>query len=251
MRVTRRELLQLVPAAIASYGLPEYGSATLAPTAVLGYGRAWRFKRGVSDLWMTLQNLGHVPERLLLTGTAEGIEGGLARATVDELFVALVGHGDAKEGDAPYFLAADQTRITAQTLGAWLDRAGARHAVVLLQGCKSGDFIPYLQGAGRVIMTASEEGENSYGVYMTTFFARAFAFDYMTQVVDGVDIGSDRDGDGRVSVWEAYDYARRLNPVAHQETPVYWEAEEGLGKRLFLEPRWVSHFPRIVRGAGQ
>jgi hypothetical protein len=61
----------------------------------------------------------------------------------------------------------------------------------------SGDFLPALSRQGRVIVTATKTGfERNAGVF-TRFFVRAYAQD-----------GADADKDGRVSVLEAFEYAR-------------------------------------------
>jgi hypothetical protein len=109
----------------------------------------------------------------------------------DQLFVYVVGHGGPRGRDYVYDLA--DGKLTASEFGRMLDKLSAQRIVVALNPCFSGGFIRQISGQGRVICTSTTEKEgNSAGWegYMTAALARAE--------------GADVDGNGRVSLKEAY-----------------------------------------------
>jgi hypothetical protein len=118
-----------------------------------------------------------------------------ARArTGDHVFIVLIGHSsfDGRQG-AFNMLGPDLTPAECDVL---LDRLGAQRVAFVNTGMSSGAFLE-LAGPGRTIVTATKSGGERNETRFPAFFVEALA-----------DLAADRDRDGRVSVLEAFDYAR-------------------------------------------
>lgn len=114
----------------------------------------------------------------------------------DQLLVVLVGHGSHEGADSRINLPGPD--LTAAELAAALAPLAGRRLAVVNASSASGDFLPVLAARGRVVVTATktslERNETRFG----EFFAQAYAGD-----------GADTDKDGRVSLLEAFVFARR------------------------------------------
>jgi hypothetical protein len=67
--------------------------------------------------------------------------------------------------------------LTPALLGAALDRAGVRHAVIVVSACYSGGFVPPLASPDRLVIAASRADRNSFGCSDGadwTYFGRAY-----------------------------------------------------------------------------
>ncbi|MEP6619879.1 MAG: hypothetical protein ABJE47_11200 [bacterium] len=114
----------------------------------------------------------------------------------DVLLVFLNGHG---AGEGP------QSRVnlpgpdpTAADYASWISGFSKETVVFVNAASASGDFVPVLAGSGRIIVTATKTAIERNEVS----FARPF--------VRGLTSGeADADKDGRVSVLEAFDYAKK------------------------------------------
>ncbi len=114
----------------------------------------------------------------------------------DVVAVVLIGHGSGDGATSRIGLpGADPT---AADYAAWLGRLVGRRVVFVVAGSGSGDFLPVLKGAGRVVITATKSSvERNESVFATHF-------------VHGlVSREADADKDGRVTIQEAFDYADR------------------------------------------
>jgi hypothetical protein len=121
----------------------------------------------------------------------------LARAARpgDTVFVVLIGHGASATGGARFNLPGPD--LTAAEYASLLNRFAAQTVVFVNAASSSGGFVQALSGKNRVIITATttdgERNQTRFGEY----FAEAFTAD-----------GADGDKDGRVSVLEAFNWAR-------------------------------------------
>ncbi|MEP6689994.1 MAG: hypothetical protein ABJD07_02490 [Gemmatimonadaceae bacterium] len=113
----------------------------------------------------------------------------------DQLFVLLIGHGSGQGADSrfntpgPDPSAADFARMLA---------GFASHPVFFIDASSaSGDFMPVLAAPNRVVITATKSAVERNESIFARYFVAAFAAD-----------GADADKDGRVSLLEAFDYAR-------------------------------------------
>jgi len=120
-----------------------------------------------------------------------------ARAdAVDRVFVVMIGHGNARGDSAVFNLPGPD--ISADELAAALDQLGDRQLVIVNTASASGPFVRRLSANNRVVMTATASGQEFQAPLFGGFFVSAFVGD-----------GADRDKDDRVSMLEAFDFARR------------------------------------------
>jgi hypothetical protein len=119
------------------------------------------------------------------------------RAAPDALLlVVLVGHGSATGGEGRLNLPGPD--LTAAGLAAMLDGFPTQPVVVVNTASASGDWIPALSGPRRTVITATRSGVERDETHFAAHFAAALSAD-----------DADRDKDGRLSVYEAFEYARR------------------------------------------
>jgi hypothetical protein len=144
------------------------------------------------------------PERdASITGksTKDNVESAFARiaASIEpdaRLFVVLIGHGSAQGGASRFNLPGPD--MTAADFAAVLARFPTQEIVFANLTSASGGFLPALSGPRRTIITATKSGTERNETLFGGHFVAAL-----------VDDGADTDKDDRVSVLEAFDYARR------------------------------------------
>ena len=120
-----------------------------------------------------------------------------ARASAgDAVFVLLIGHGSS-DGNVSRFNVpgADMTDADFE---AQLDKLANQSIAFINASSASGDFVKALSGKNRVIVTATKSGFERNESVFASHFVSAYARE-----------GADTDKDGRVSVLEAFVYARR------------------------------------------
>lgn len=148
--------------------------------------------------------------------TKEGVLAALAgvarRARPDDnVVIVLIGHG-SQQGDLPQFNLPGPD-LTAADLAAGIAALGRQTTIVINTASASGGFLPMLAGPRRVVITATKTGFERNATVFGEF------------LVKGLTTGeADADKDERISVAEAYGYARR-------EVVRSYEA----GKRLLTE----------------
>ena len=130
-------------------------------------------------------------------GVTQAIEKIAARARPDDqVLILLLGHGSADNDVARFNVpGADLTDADFARL---LDRLSRQTVAFVNAASASGDFIKSLSGPNRVIVTATKSGFERN----ETLFGQHFVAAYATE-------GADTDKDGRVSLLEAFTYARR------------------------------------------
>jgi hypothetical protein len=115
----------------------------------------------------------------------------------DRVFIVLIGHGASATAGARFNLPGPD--LTAPEFAKLLDRLSAQSVVVANTASASGGFVAALTGKDRAIITATmtdgEKNQTRFGEYFTAAFAAA-------------DSDADTDKDGRVSVLEAFLWAR-------------------------------------------
>ncbi|WP_165967481.1 C13 family peptidase [Luteimonas aestuarii] len=141
----------------------------------------------------TLDNLRHA-----LAGIAATMD-----PEEDLLLVYLASHGTARHQLAVGQPGLFETFLKPTQLRVALDDAGIPRRVVIVSACYSGGFIPALQDAGTIVLTAARHDRTSFGCGDTesaTYFGRALLVE-----------GMNRDG----GLLDAFQYARRQ--VARRE----------------------------------
>jgi hypothetical protein len=117
-------------------------------------------------------------------------------STEDVVFVVLIGHGTFDGRVARFNLPGpDMTPADFEPL---LKRLKSRHVVFVNTASASGPFMEALAGAGRTIVTATRSGSERFATLFGGYFVDALA---------GTD--ADADKNQRVSVLEAFNYAKR------------------------------------------
>jgi hypothetical protein len=129
----------------------------------------------------------------------------------DRFFLVLIGHGNPRGGSAVFNLPGPD--LTAEELGSALDAFGERLVTVVNTASASGPFVEPLSAANRVLITATSSGREYQAPLFGEFFIAAFE-----------NPGADRDKDERISMLEAFEFARR-------EVRRSYESE----KRLLIE----------------
>lgn len=156
----------------------------------------------------------------------------------DVLVVLLIGHGSGEGAGSRVNLPGVDP--TAAEYATWL--AGfARQTVVFVNAASaSGDFVPQLRGAGRVVVTATRSSFERN----ETLFGRHF--------VQGLAAGeADADKDGRISVLEAFTFASREVARAYEtEKKLLTEhatlSDSTLAARVTFGASAASDDPRVV-----
>jgi hypothetical protein len=167
------------------------------------------------------------PARIRGRSTKEVVEttlAALARRVKpnDDVFVVLIGHGsfDGKQGafnlPGPDPTVADWAKLLA--------RFGAQRVAFVNTSSSSGAFLA-LAGPGRAVVTATKTGGERNETRFPRYFVEAFS-----------DESADRDRNGRVSVIEAFDYAKgRVVKSYEQEGNLLTEhatLDDGTGGKL-------------------
>ena len=122
----------------------------------------------------------------------------------DEVVVVLIGHGsfDGREAafniPGPDLKASDYARL--------LTKLATARIVFVNTASSSGGFLAPLKAPGRTIITATKTGGERNDTRFAAFFADAFA-----------DPAADQNRDGRVSMAEAFEYARTKVAQAYQK----------------------------------
>lgn len=113
----------------------------------------------------------------------------------DQLYVLLIGHGSFRSEQSRFNLPGPD--LTAEDFDLMLEPFSEQQIVFVNTSSASGDFVPVLAAANRIVVTATKSGyernESQFGKY----FVEAYAGD-----------AADTDKNGRVSVLEAFTHAR-------------------------------------------
>jgi len=130
----------------------------------------------------------------------------IARRTTpgDQVFIVLIGHGSATNEESKFSMPGAD--LGTKDFAALLDSLPGRKVAFVNTSSASGEFVPALSAPGRAIVTATKTGFERNEVLFPRFFVRAYAAD-----------GADIDKDGRVSLLEAFEYARTEVARAYEE----------------------------------
>ena len=121
----------------------------------------------------------------------------------DVVFVVLIGHGTFSNNTAKFNLPGPD--ISAAEFDPLLRKLAPRRVVFVNTASASGPFIEALSGPGRTIVTATRSGRESFATIFGGYFVDALVADT-----------ADTDKNKRVSVLEAFEYARREVATAYE-----------------------------------
>ena len=120
----------------------------------------------------------------------------------DLVFLFLAGHGSHEGPESRLNLPGPD--VSAAELGKLLEEMAGRRIAVVNASSASGDFVAALSAPGRVIVTATKTSLERNATQFGGHFVAAYAAD-----------GADADKDGRVSLLEAFLYAKRETARAY------------------------------------
>jgi len=128
----------------------------------------------------------------------------LSKAAEDDVvFIVLIGHGTYEGKVAKFNLPGPD--MTPEDFEVQLKRVRSRHIVFVNTASASGPFMQALAAPGRTIVTATRTGAERFATLFGGYFADALA---------GTE--ADADKNRRVSVLEAFTYAKREVGVAYE-----------------------------------
>jgi NAD(P)-dependent dehydrogenase (short-subunit alcohol dehydrogenase family) len=174
------------------------------------------------------------PARIRGRSTRENVEKAFAdlaeRARPsDEVFVVLFGHGSFDGRQAAFNLPGPD--LTVPDYARLLDKIRSSRIVFVNTASSSGEFVKGLAAPGRIIVTATKTGGERNEPRFPPYFVEAFTGE-----------GADRDRNGRISVQEAFDYARAKVQQAFEkegyilsEHATLDDSGTGMAATLFLE----------------
>lgn len=113
----------------------------------------------------------------------------------DVLLVVLVGHGSGEGPNSKVNLPGPDA--AASEYAGWLTPFAQQQVVFVNAATGSGDFVPVLSGPGRIVVTATRSAVEKNESEFLQHFARALTTD-----------DADANKDGRLSVLEAFQFAR-------------------------------------------
>lgn len=184
--------------------------ATSFHTAAAAVFDAARTKWGVSDSGLIYlaedpaQDAARISGRATRDGIATAFSALVRRSGAgDIILVMLQGHGSGQGADSRLSLPGPDA--TAADFAAWLAPLEGRTIVLVNSASGSGDFIAALAGPDRVVVTATKNSAQRNETLFGEYFARGLTSD-----------AGDGDKDGRVTILEAYGFARREVQKAYE-----------------------------------
>ncbi len=153
----------------------------------------------------------------------------------DRLLLFMIDHGDFDDSvQQSYAWMWGGGRLYATHLAQLLDALHVESVSLCLGSCHSGGFIDELCCENCVIATSCAEDEESWACTDRPY--DEFVYHWICAVAghdpEGHAVGADTDGDGNVSMAEAFDYACRHD--RREETPQYYSTPWALGESWFL-----------------
>ncbi len=156
----------------------------------------------------------------------------------DVVLVLLLGHGSGEGGASKVNLPGVDP--TAADFAMWLAGLSRQTVVFVNAATGSGDFVDVLQGPGRVVVTATRSAMERNESVFATHFAAGLTGN-----------AGDADKDGRVSVLEAFRYARRevakvYETTNRMQTEHAQVSDSTLAARVAFGGAAASSDPRVV-----
>ena len=116
-------------------------------------------------------------------------------APEDRVLVLLIGHGGGAGGDSRVSIPGRSLR--ASEYRGFVETLAPRTVALVNLASASGDFVPVLSGEGRIVVTATRSSRQRNAALFGGYFVEAYATE-----------DADTDRDGRISLLEAFEYAR-------------------------------------------
>jgi hypothetical protein len=182
-------------------GEPRFAAAFHAAAASIYDAAKARWVRSDSSLMYLAEDPAQDPVRIRGRATRDAVAAAIAAMTArsapgDVVLIVLLGHGSGQGADSRLSLPGPDA--TAADFATWLGPLSGRIVVLVNASSGSGDFVAALSGKDRIVVTATKSAMERNEITFGDQFARAL-----------VSESADADRDGRVTVLEAFDYARR------------------------------------------
>lgn len=171
------------------------------------------FKKWGTTLAATATEKLNVPkENVTLLADAAATRAGVTQALADvaarageqdTVVIVLFGHGTFAAKVAKFNLTGPD--MTPQDFAPLLAKMKSRRVVLANTTSSSGPFVEALSGPGRVIVAATRSGGEMFATLFGGPFVEAFAIE-----------AADADRDGKVSILEAFDHAKRSVAASYQ-----------------------------------
>ncbi len=116
-------------------------------------------------------------------------------APEDRVLVLLIGHGGGVGADSRVSMPGRSLR--ASEYRGLVEALAPRTVALVNLASASGDFVPVLSGEGRIVVTATRSSRQRNAALFGGYFVEAYAAE-----------DADTDRDGRISLLEAFEYAR-------------------------------------------
>jgi hypothetical protein len=169
-------------------------------------------KWGTSLADAATQKLGVAKEHVTLLSDAAATRDGVAKgfaelasqaAADDTVVIVLFGHGTYANKTAKFNLTGPD--MTPQDFAPLLARLKSKRVVFVNTASASAPFVEALSGPGRVVVAATRTGSEVFATLFGGPFVEAFSTD-----------AADSDHDGKISILEAFDYAKKAVAASYQ-----------------------------------
>ena len=169
-------------------------------TKMLGAAEA-RWGLPAENVVYLAERMDRDPNRISARSTRENVEEAFRdiaerAGPSDQVFILLIGHGTTRDGEALFNLPGPD--MSAVDFARLLGSLPTQKVAFVNAASSSGDFLAALSGPNRTVITATRSGHEKNETIFARFFVEAYAGE-----------GADADKDERVSVLEAFNFARR------------------------------------------
>lgn len=152
----------------------------------------------------------------------------------DFLFIFITDHGTRINGESYICLWGENERINPTELNEEINKIDAECISIVMEQCFSGGFIPKLSRKGRIISTACSATEPSWTI---SKIYNDFVYHWTAAIAgytpEGNPVNADYNGDGFVSMYEAFNYADTTGHA--NEHPQYSSVKPHYGEFVTME----------------
>ncbi|MDF1506404.1 hypothetical protein, partial [Roseisolibacter sp. H3M3-2] len=182
-------------------GEPAYAAAFHQAATAIAEAARTRLGVAAADVEYLGEDPARAPDRIAGRSTRERVAQALGRVARragagDQVWVVLIGHGSAQGEVSRFNLPGPD--LTAEDFARLLQPLARQRVAFVNAASASGDFAKALAAEGRAIVTATKSPSERNATMFATHFAAALAEDV-----------ADVDKDGRVTLLEAFAYAKR------------------------------------------
>ena len=180
-------------------GEPKYASSFHAAASSLVDALVAKFGVTQDDVTYLAEDPARDTKRIDGKSSKQELTRAIARVAArngDRVLLILIGHGSHAGNDSRFNLPGPD--LTASELAVMLDPLKAKQVAVVNAASASGDFLPVLSARNRIVITATKSSYERNETLFPQHFVAAFAT-----------TGADTDKDERVSLLEAFTYAKR------------------------------------------